>query len=198
MYYEPEVMSFSILHINVVIFVIKQYNYFPLFTINTQHLSLTYNAYTSRILKYMQKINVFDQREFCFLSITLLNGEVCKHYFAIGVCKFPLLVTRRRHTTATSSKRPRINWLTLTLLRSSGHPLLPPPRLGLQRCRQWGHDHMFPRVPTHTTLTTDSAVWERSLGDLPRHHTVHGPWLQPAKMDLSLSREWISTTEYID
>ena len=60
MYYEPEVMSFLILHINVVIFVIKQYNYFPPFTINTQQLSLTYNAYTNAILKYMQKINVFD------------------------------------------------------------------------------------------------------------------------------------------
>jgi len=36
----------------------------------------------------------------------------------------------------------------------------------------------FPRVPTHTALTTVSTVWERSLGGHPR---MHGPWLWQRK-----------------
>jgi len=44
-----------------------------------------------------------------------------------------------------------------------------------------------------------SAAWERSVGGLPRRVcAMHGPWSRSAKMSLPLSREWISTTDYID
>jgi len=55
---------------------------------------------------------------------------------------FSLLVFGRRRTTVASSKCPIINWLQLTLLCSLGLPLLPLPRVELQRRRQrgiWSH-----------------------------------------------------------
>jgi len=86
----------------------------------------------------------------------------------------------------------------MTLPHLPGRPLLPPPRVGLQRRRQWGHDRTFRRVPNLIALTTVSVAWERDVGGLPRRHVMHGPCLRPAKMAMPLSWEWISMTEYID
>jgi len=85
---------------------------------------------------------------------------------------FSLLVFGRRRTTVASSKCPIINWLQLTLLCSLGLPLLPLPRVGLQRRRlRVGNlgmislSHMF----THAALT------QRGVGGLkPPTFTLPG------------------------
>jgi len=110
---------------------------------------------------------------------------------------FPLLVTRRRRTTAASSKRPISNWLKLTLPRSPGRPLLPPPRIALQRRRQWG---MIARSHTCPTMCNDhrqrgEGAW-RGWCSAPSRHARS--LVTASKMALPLSREWILTTDLDD